>query len=60
MHEMTETPEYASKLFGELADGDAAAPEKVFPLVYDELHALALRYAARTREPHATADGIGS
>jgi RNA polymerase sigma factor (TIGR02999 family) len=52
MHEMTETPEYASKLFGELADGDAAAPEKLFPLVYDELHTLALRYMQRERGNH--------
>jgi RNA polymerase sigma factor (TIGR02999 family) len=52
MHEMTETPEHASKLFGELANGDSAAPEKLFPLVYDELHALALRYMQRERGDH--------
>lgn len=41
-----------TRLLGELEAGDAAAAERLLPLVYDELRALAGRYLRRQRRDH--------
>lgn len=41
-----------TRLLQEWQDGSAAALERLMPLVYDELHALASRYLSRERRAH--------
>lgn len=42
----------ASRILREWSDGDESAPERLMPLVYDELHRLAQDYLRRERPDH--------
>lgn len=44
--------EHATQLLGEVAGGDAAAADRLLPLVYDELHAIAVGYFRRQPRNH--------
>ena len=41
-----------TQLLAEWSDGNQAALDKLYPLVYDELHRLARRYMSRERKGH--------
>ncbi len=45
-------PQGITQLLREWADGDAAALEKLMPLVYDELHRQAARFRRHERQDH--------
>ena len=42
------------------SDGQQGAPERLMPLVYEELHRLARAYMMRERADHTLHDGPGS
>jgi RNA polymerase sigma-70 factor (ECF subfamily) len=46
------SPHEVTQLLIDCANGDQAAPAKLFPLVYDELHRLASSYMRRERRDH--------
>lgn len=48
---MAETHE-VTLLLKKVSDGDVSAPDKLLPLVYDELRKLANRYMENEREDH--------
>ncbi len=48
----TATREQATQILGELAGGNRTAAERLFPLVYDEMRALADQFLRRERSGH--------
>ena len=46
------TPKHTTELLLKLDSGDGAAADRLTPLVYDELHAVAERFMARERSNH--------
>lgn len=50
---MTRPPQHdITKLLAEWSDGNQSALDRLYPLVYDELHRLARRYMSRERKGH--------
>ena len=45
-------PHQITELLAEWSDGNQAALDELYPLVYDELHRLARRYMSRERKGH--------
>src|SRR5205085_7893239 len=45
-------PHQITELLAEWSDGNHAALDELYPLVYDELHRLARRYMSRERKGH--------
>jgi RNA polymerase sigma factor (TIGR02999 family) len=50
--DMKQPPDPVATLLAEMAEGDTAAAEKLFSIVYEELHALAAKYMQRERGNH--------
>ena len=52
MKDPTRSPHEITQLLAEWSDGNQAALDKLYPLVYDELHKMANRYMNRERKDH--------
>jgi len=52
MREPAGSPHEITQLLAEWSDGNQTALDKLYPLVYDELHKLARRYMNRERKGH--------
>lgn len=52
MKEPTRSPHEITQLLAEWSDGNQTALDKLYPLVYDELHRMANRYMNRERKDH--------
>ena len=52
MKEPTRSPHEITQLLAEWSDGNQTALNKLYPLVYDELHRMANRYMKRERQDH--------
>jgi DNA-directed RNA polymerase specialized sigma24 family protein len=49
---MTDTPDSVTELLAEASRGNADALDRLLPLVYHELHAIAARYLRREKPGH--------
>jgi RNA polymerase sigma factor (TIGR02999 family) len=49
---MSDPTQHVEQLLAEIDGGDASAVDRLLPLVYDELHGLAVRHLARQRVGH--------
>jgi RNA polymerase sigma factor (TIGR02999 family) len=49
---MSDPTQHVEHLLAEIDGGDASAVDRLLPLVYDELHGLAVRHLARQRAGH--------
>jgi len=52
MRDPSSSPHEITRLLAEWSDGNQTALDKLYPLVYDELHKMARRYMKREREGH--------
>ncbi len=52
MRDPSSSPHEITRLLAEWSDGNQTALDKLYPLVYDQLHKMARRYMKREREGH--------